>query len=84
VERGQQVVRTDSRRSVGPYQALPLIGGHHDWAFILGRLGALDASGAIAAWVKGTGAVLVLTGVGACLAGGLVPPPRDDTVPVIP
>lgn len=66
-----------------PYQALPLIGGNHDWAFILGRLGALDGSGAIAAWVKATGAILVLAGVGVCLAGGLVPPPREDTVPVI-
>ena len=42
-------------------------------AFILGRLGALDASGAIAAWVRGTGAILVLAGVGVSPAGWPVP-----------
>lgn len=56
-----------------PHQALPLIGGHHDWAFILGRLGALNAFGAIATGVKATGAVLVLAGVGACLEGWSIP-----------
>jgi hypothetical protein len=67
-----------------PYEALPLVGGHHDWAFILGRLGALDAALAIAAWIRGGGALLLLGGLAACLAGGLAPSPRDESVPVIP
>jgi hypothetical protein len=67
-----------------PYEALPLIGGHHDWAFILGRLGALDAAGGIAAWIRGAGGLLVLAGLAACLAGGLVRHRKDEAVPVIP
>jgi hypothetical protein len=67
-----------------PYEALPLIGGQHDWAFILGRLDALGAAGAIAAWIRGVGALLVLAGLAACLAGGLVSPPKGNEVPVIP
>jgi hypothetical protein len=67
-----------------PYEALQLIGGDHDWAFILGRLDLLEASGKIAALIRGGGAVLVLAGLAACLAGGLVRPSRDQAVPVIP
>jgi hypothetical protein len=66
------------------YEALQLIGGDHDWAFILGRLDLLEASGKIAALIRGGGAVLVLAGLAACLAGRLVRPPRDQAVPVIP
>lgn len=67
-----------------PYEALPLIGGHHDWAFILGQLDALETAATIAAWVRGWGALLVLSGLAACLVGGLAPSPRDQSVPVIP
>lgn len=67
-----------------PYEALPLIGGHHDWAFILGRLDALDPAGGVAAWIRGAGGVLVLAGLAACVAGGLVRHWKDESVPVIP
>lgn len=38
-----------------PYERLPLIGGHHDWAFLLGRWGVIDAAPSIArsVWVVG-------------------------------
>jgi hypothetical protein len=67
-----------------PYQALELIGGHHDWAFILGRLDAMQAAESIAAWIRVGGGLLVVTGLAACLAGGLVRPRRDEAIPVIP
>jgi len=53
-----------------PYERLPLIGGYHDWAFILGpeHLDALTAAHTIAATVKGLGFVLLLTGFACCLA----------------
>lgn len=52
-----------------PYQRLPLIGGEHDWAFILGRLGILDRAEGAAVAVRGLGLVLVLGGMTACLWG---------------
>lgn len=52
-----------------PYQRLPLIGGEHDWAFILGRLGLLDRAEGVATAVRGLGVVLVLAGMTACLWG---------------
>jgi hypothetical protein len=66
-----------------PYEALPLIGGHHDWAFILGRLGVLDTAGGIAASIRWAGGVFVLAGLAACLAGGLARHRKDEVVPVI-
>lgn len=50
-----------------PYERLPLIGGHHDWAFLLGRWDALEAAGTVAGGVRGLGLVLVLAGVAACV-----------------
>jgi hypothetical protein len=52
-----------------PYQRLPLIGGEHDWAFILGRLGILDRAEGVATAVRGLGLVLVLGAMTACLWG---------------
>jgi hypothetical protein len=52
-----------------PYQRLPLIGGEHDWAFILGRLGILDRAEGVATAVRGLGLVLLLAGMAACLWG---------------
>jgi hypothetical protein len=52
-----------------PYQRLPLIGGEHDWAFILGRLGMLDGAEGVATAVRGLGLVLLLAGMAACLWG---------------
>ena len=54
-----------------PFQQLALIGGEHDWAFILSPEG-LDAMGsadAIAAFVRGLGVVFLLAGFAAALAG---------------
>jgi hypothetical protein len=50
-----------------PYERLVLIGGEHDWAFILGRVGALDAADEIAAVLVATAWALVLGGLGSCL-----------------
>lgn len=52
-----------------PHQRLLLIGGEHDWAFILGRLNALDAADELAAVVSAAAWALVLSGLGACLLG---------------
>ncbi|MGH2656652.1 MAG: hypothetical protein ACRDIZ_08155 [Actinomycetota bacterium] len=52
-----------------PYQRLPLIGGEHDWAFILGRLGILDRAEGVATAVRGLGLALLLAGMVACLWG---------------
>jgi hypothetical protein len=52
-----------------PFQRLELIGGEHDWAFVLGRLEALDAANELAATVLVLAWVLVLTGVATCVWG---------------
>ena len=51
-------------------QALPLLGGYHDWAFVLGPEGfdALGAAGGIAAVVSGAGLLMVVAAVAGCLA----------------
>jgi hypothetical protein len=51
-----------------PYQRLPLLGGMHDWAFILGpaHLNMLDAAHTIAAVVKVFGLLCVLAGAAVC------------------
>ncbi len=52
-----------------PYQALPLIGGQHDWAYLLGPRGwdAIGAAGSIAATVKVAGGLTLFTGFLLCL-----------------
>lgn len=52
-----------------PVQALPLVGGEHDWAYLLGQrgFGALDLADEIAGFVEFAGAVLALTGTGIAL-----------------
>jgi hypothetical protein len=51
-----------------PYQRLQLIGGTHDWAFVLGpaHFNALAAAHTIAAVVDGVAFVLLLAGITAC------------------
>ena len=53
-----------------PFQALPLIGGEHDWAFVLGpeNLNMLDKAHSVAATVKGLGFVMLLVGISICAA----------------
>lgn len=69
-----------------PFQRLPLIGGEHDWAFILGpeHLNMLDRAGWLASGVKGFGFVLLLAGVGCCVWGmaRAVRVRRDAVAPV--
>lgn len=58
--------------SDAPYQLLPLIGGEHDWAFILERLDMLDQADGIAGAVKAFGFLLVLFGATVCGAGPFI------------
>jgi hypothetical protein len=70
-----------------PFERLQLIGGYHDWAFLLGRtaFNVLDKAAAIAGAVKLMGGLLVLAGIVLCFTGpfrhqpvsepALVPPP---------
>jgi hypothetical protein len=51
-----------------PGQSLPLLGeGIHDWAFILGRLHALDGAGMIAVSVRAFGLALLFAGFAICV-----------------
>ena len=54
-----------------PYQRLPLIGGSHDWAYLLGpgALGNMDGAAGIAGFVKGIGAVMIVAGISLCFRG---------------
>ncbi|NNF64447.1 MAG: hypothetical protein HKN07_09315 [Acidimicrobiia bacterium] len=47
-----------------PFQRLPLIGGHHDWAYLMSRWGVLDESGDYAGLVLFFGALIGLGGFG--------------------
>ena len=52
-----------------PFQRLPLIGGEHDWAFLLGPDGwdALPAAGTVATVVKAAGAAAVYAALALCI-----------------
>jgi hypothetical protein len=54
-----------------PYERLPLIGGEHDWAFILGRehLDRLQDAHAIATVVRDAGLVLLCVAIVIALCG---------------
>jgi hypothetical protein len=66
-----------------PYERLELIGGDHDWAFVLGpaHLDALDAAGTIASTIAVIGALLVLAGAVVCAWGLLRELPARVTAP---
>ncbi len=68
-----------------PYQRLELIGGEHDWAFVLGpeHLDALDAAGTIAAMVRIAGTLLLLAGIAWCAWCVVRDRPRPARVPEI-
>lgn len=57
-----------------PYERLELIGGYHDWAFVLGPEGldALGRAGQVAGAVNAVGIALVATAVAGCLARPLL------------
>ena len=52
-----------------PFQNLPLIGGYHDWAYLLGpgELDALAAAGTIATAIRVGGAIAIGAGILICL-----------------
>jgi hypothetical protein len=54
-----------------PYEELDLIGGEHDWAYLLGSevWNRLDDAKAIADVVHGFGLILVFVSVATCIAG---------------
>lgn len=54
-----------------PFQRLPLIGGSHDWAYLLGPAAFDNMGGAasIAGNVKAVGAFLILAGIALCFRG---------------
>ena len=52
-----------------PYERLPLIGGDHDWAFVLGELNQIDHAGAIAAAITLLGVLLLVGGIACCTVG---------------
>lgn len=53
-----------------PFERLQLIGGDHDWAFVLGpeHLNVLDSAHIVAATVKGFGFAMLLAGIAICAA----------------
>ncbi len=53
-----------------PYERLQLIGGEHDWAFVLGpdHLDRLDRAASIASTVRGIGVVVLLIAIAGCVA----------------
>jgi hypothetical protein len=58
-----------------PFQLLDLIGGEHDWAYILAMMGELDSAAGIASAVRVMAFVLAGAGIGACLWALLRRPP---------
>jgi hypothetical protein len=69
-----------------PYERLPLIGGQHDWAYLLGpeQLDHLAAAHDVAAVVNGIGAVLALATITTCVtvaAWRATEPRRAPTTP---
>jgi hypothetical protein len=56
-----------------PFERLQLIGGYHDWAYLLGpgQLDALAAAGTIATAIRMIGALMIAAGILVCLHGPL-------------
>lgn len=52
-----------------PFERLPLIGGDHDWAFLLHGWDRMDMAAPLAGWVAGIGGILVLAAIGLAAAG---------------
>jgi len=68
-----------------PYQRLQLIGGEHDWAFVLGpeHLNKLQDAGTIAAVVRNVGLALLLLAIAGALRGFLdARPSTRASIPV--
>lgn len=68
-----------------PHQLLDLIGGEHDWAYILAMWGELDGAADIAARVRVLAFVLAILGIGAAVwALVRLPPPTATWEPAQP
>ena len=54
-----------------PYQRLELIGGEHDWAFVLGHEGLdrLHQAAQIASTVRGIGVLILIVAIGLGVSG---------------
>ncbi len=67
-----------------PYQRLPLIGGEHDWAFLLGPggLGDLAMARPLATAMTVLGALLVVGGLVVCFAAPLLRRAEEPRVPL--
>jgi hypothetical protein len=67
-----------------PFKHLPLIGGSHDWAFLLGpaAFDNLEGAAAIAGVVKALGGLLVLAGFALCFRGPFQPHPTAESMPL--
>ena len=52
-----------------PYERLPLIGGDHDWAFLLHGWDRMSLAEPLAAWVAGIGGLFVVGAIGLAAAG---------------
>lgn len=61
-----------------PYQLLDLIGGEHDWAYILAMRGELDRAAGMAAGVRAGAFLLVGIGIAACVWSLLRRPPVEE------
>jgi hypothetical protein len=57
-----------------PYQRLQLIGGYHDWAFVLAELGLLEAAAGIARTVWVLGLLLWIVAAFGCALGHWLEP----------
>lgn len=67
-----------------PYERLPLIGGTHDWAYLLGpeQLDHLAAAHNVAAVVNGTGVVIALAAIATCVGAAAWGATASDAQPV--
>ena len=65
-----------------PYQELELIGGRHDWAFILGPEGydAIDRAAWLAQTIREGALIAVVVALALCLAGAARGPVRERPV----
>ena len=65
-----------------PYEELELLGGEHDWAYLLGPevWNRLEEAEAIAGTVHDLGIMLVLAGIAVCVVAPLVAPGRASRV----
>jgi hypothetical protein len=68
-----------------PYERLPLIGGDHDWAFLLHGWDKMDLAEPLAAWVAGIGGFLVVASIGLAAAGPWIEERivRGESVPAV-